>query len=115
MSQDNSRTQDPPVTPIDVFEVPAEHIDALVVGRRRHAEIMRTKPGFLSTQLRRVLSSGARFRLANVARWESREVFRAATADAGFRERTGAAIADPRVPISANPGPYEVVVGHGVA
>jgi heme-degrading monooxygenase HmoA len=62
--------------------VPAEHADAFVAGCRSRAALMSTKPGFLDTRLHRALSSRARFQLVNVARWESREAFEAATADA---------------------------------
>jgi heme-degrading monooxygenase HmoA len=113
VNQDNRQADDSPVTLINVFEMPAEHADVFGDGWRERAALMSTKPGFLDTRLHRALSSQSRFQLVNVARWESREAFEAATADAEFQERIGAATADPRVPISANPGPYEVVAGYG--
>jgi heme oxygenase (mycobilin-producing) len=113
VNQDNRQADDSPVTLINVFEVPAEHADAFVDGWRERAALMSTKPGFLDTRLHRALSSQSRFQLVNVSRWESREAFETATADAEFQERIGAATADPRVPISANPGLYKVVAGYG--
>lgn len=113
MNQDNRQADDSSVTLINVFEVPAEHADAFVAGWRERAALMSAKPGFLDTRLHRALSSQARFQLVNVARWESREAFEAATADDEFQESIGAATADPRVPISANPDLYRVVAGYG--
>ncbi len=115
MNQDSPQTNDSPVTLINIFEVPAEHVDAFVAAWRERAALMSTKPGFLGTQLHRALSPQARFQLVNVARWESREAFEAATADAKFQERIEAASSDPRVPISANPDLYRVVASYGVA
>jgi 4-carboxymuconolactone decarboxylase len=108
-------TDGPPVTLINVFEVPAEHVDAFVANWRHRAELLSAKPGFLGTRLHRALSPGARFQLVNVALWESREAFRAATADPGFQARTVAATADARAPVSANPDLYRVVAEYGVA
>ena len=113
MTQDSRPENDPPVTLINVFEVPDEHADAFVEGWRQRAALMSQKPGFLDTRLHRALSSQARFRFVNVAHWENGEAFRDATADTEFREQIAAATADPRVPISANPGLYEVVAGYG--
>jgi heme oxygenase (mycobilin-producing) len=115
MNQDSPQTNDSPVTLINVFEVSAEHVDAFVAGWRERAALMSTKQGFLSTQLHHALSPQARFQLVNVARWESREAFEAATADTEFQERISAASSDPQVPISANPDLYRVVAGYVVA
>ena len=115
MKQDSRLENNSPVTLINVFEASAEPVDAFVAGWRERAALMSTKPEFLGTWLHRALSPRARFQLVNVARWESREAFQAATADTEFQERIGAAIADPRVPISANPDLYRFVAGYGVA
>jgi heme-degrading monooxygenase HmoA len=109
MNQD-SQPANSPVTLINVFEVPTEHVDAFVAQWRERAALMRTKPGFLDTRLHRALSSQARLQLVNVAHWESREAWQAATADPEFQQRARAATADPRVPISANPAIYQVAV-----
>jgi len=115
LKQDSQSDNDSPVTLINAFEVPAEHVDAFVARWRERAALMSTKPGFLDTQLHRALSPQARFQLINIARWESREAFEAATADTEFQERVNAASSDSRVPISANPDLYRVVAGYGVA
>jgi len=113
VNQDDRRADDSPVTLIHVFEVPAEHVDAFVDGWRERAALMSTKPGFLDTRLHRALLSEARFQLVNVARWESREAFEAATSDPEFRERTRAAGSDPKIPVCAHPALYRVVAGYG--
>lgn len=115
MVQDSRPKSDSPVTLINVFEVPTEQVDVFVAGWRERAELMSAKPGCLGTRLHRAISPGARFQLVNVARRESREAFRAATADPGFQQRTEAATADPRASVSANPDFYRVVAEYGVA
>jgi heme oxygenase (mycobilin-producing) len=109
LKQDSRSDNNSPVTLINAFEVPAEHVNAFVARWRERAALMSTKPGFLDSQLHRALSPQAQFQLINVARWESREAFEAATTDTEFQEHIGAATADPRVPISANPALYQVV------
>ena len=115
MNQNTPQTNGPPVTLINVIEVPAEHVDAFIADWRQRAELMSAKPGCLGKRLHRAVSPGARFQLVNVARWESHEAFRAATADPGFRRRAAAAAADPQLPVSANPDIYRVVAEYGVA
>lgn len=110
MSHDSQPANDSPVTLINVFEVPTEHVDVFIAQWRERAALMRTKPGFLDTRLHRALSSQTRFQLVNVAHWESREAWQAATADPEFQQRASAATADPRVPISAHPALYQVAV-----
>jgi heme-degrading monooxygenase HmoA len=99
-----------PVTLINVFEIPAEHLDQFISGWRERAHLMSTKPGFLDTRLHRALSPQSRFQLVNVARWGSLETLNAAQADPEFQERIKAATSDPRAPVSANPAVYEVTI-----
>jgi heme-degrading monooxygenase HmoA len=108
MSHDSQPTDSSPVTLINVFEVPVDHVEVFITKWRKRAALMSAKPGFVNTRLHRAISPQARFQLVNVAHWESREAFQAATADAGFQERIGAAAADPQVPVSANPALYQV-------
>ncbi len=108
--QDNMPANNSPVTLINVFEVPAEHIDEFIAQWRERAAPMSTKPGFLDSRLHRALSSQTRFQLVNVAHWESREAMEAGTADTEFQKRISAATRNPQVPISGNPGLYLVVV-----
>jgi len=99
-----------PVTLINIFEVPAEHVEVFITQWRERAALMSTKPGFLDSRLHRALSPQSRFQLVNVARWESREALQAAQADPEFQERIRAATADPRAAVSANPAVYEIAV-----
>ena len=115
MSQNSPQTDGSSVTLINVFEVPAEHVDTFVDGWRERAALMSAKPGCLGTRLHSAVSPHARFQFINVARWESHEAFRAATADPGFRRRAAAATAGPQSPVSANPDLYRVVAEYGVA
>lgn len=110
MNQPSQPANNSPVTLINVFEVPTEHVEVFIAGWRQRAALMSTKPGFVDTRLHRALSPQTRFQLVNVAHWESREAMEAATADPEFQQRISAAIADPRVPIAANPALYQVAV-----
>ena len=110
MKQDSMPANNSPVTLINVFEVPAEHVDDFIAQWRERAALMSTKPGFLDSRLHRALSSQTRFQLINVAHWESREAMEAGTADTEFQKRISAATSNPQVPISGNPGLYQVVV-----
>jgi heme oxygenase (mycobilin-producing) len=108
MSHDSQPVNDSPVTLINVFEVPTEHVDVFIAQWRERAALMRTKPGFLDTRLHRALSSQTRFQLVNVAHWESPEALQAATADPEFQQRASAATADPRV--SAHAELYQIAM-----
>lgn len=110
MNQHSRPATNSPVTLINVFEVPTEHVEVFIAGWRQRAALMSTKPGFVDTRLHRALSPQTRFQLVNVAHWESREAMEAATADPEFQQRISAAIADPRVPIAANPALYQIAV-----
>jgi heme-degrading monooxygenase HmoA len=110
MYHDSQLTDNSPLTLINIFEVPAEHVDAFIAGWRERAALMATKPGFVDARLHRAVSSQARFQLVNIAHWESSEAWQAATADPEFQERISAATADPQVSISANPAVYQVAV-----
>jgi heme oxygenase (mycobilin-producing) len=110
MSQASQPARTSPVTLINVFEVPADHVDAFIAGWCHRAALMSTKPGFLDTRLHRAISPQDRFQLVNIAHWTSAEDMQAATADPEFQQRTRAATADPQVPISANPALYQVAV-----
>jgi heme-degrading monooxygenase HmoA len=110
MNQDSQPANNSPVTLINVFEVATEHVDVFIAQWRERAALMSTKPGFLDSRLHRALSSQARFQLVNVAHWESREAWQAATADTEFQERISAVTADPQVLISANPALYQIAV-----
>jgi heme-degrading monooxygenase HmoA len=110
VDQGSPSADSPPVTLINVFEVPAGHVEAFIAQWRERAALMSAKAGFLETRLHRALSPQARFQLVNVARWECREALQAALADAEFQERISAVTADPHVPVSGNPALYQVAV-----
>ena len=101
------------MTFINIFEVPVEQIDTFIAHWRELAKIMSTAPGFYDTRLHRALSSQTRFQIVNVAHWDSRQTWEAATANPEFQERLGALAEDAEVQFSANPGLYEVVVAYG--
>ncbi|OEJ43455.1 monooxygenase [Streptomyces agglomeratus] len=103
------------VTFINIFEVAAGQLDAFVAQWRQRAAIMSTKPGFLDSRLHRAQASESRFQLVNVAHWASREAWEAATADTEFRARTQAARDSSQVPITSNPGLYDVAVEFSAA
>jgi len=84
MNQSSQPANASPVTLINVFEVPTEHVEAFIAGWRERAALMSTKPGFLDTRLHRALSPQDRFQLVNVAHWETPEAMHAATADPEF-------------------------------
>ena len=97
-----------PITLINLFEVPAEHVGAFVAQWRERAALMAAKPGFLDSRLHRAVTPNARFRLVNVAHWESLGAWQAATSDAEFQQRVRAATSD--LPITAHPAVYEMIV-----
>jgi hypothetical protein len=102
MNQVSQPAANSPVTLINVFEVPTEHVAVFGAQWRERAALMSTKPGFLDTRLHRALSPQTRFQPVNVAHRETREASRAATADTEVQVRINAATTDPRVPVSAN-------------
>ena len=100
----------PPVTLINVFELPAERVDEFIEQWRARAGLLATKPGFIDARLHRALSTESRFQLITVAHWASREAWQAATADPGFQRRTEAVSADTGMLRSADPALYEVAI-----
>lgn len=77
-----------PVILINAFEVPAGQDEQFLMSWERSRDFLRAQPGYLSTRLHRSLAPSADFRYVNVARWESAEAFRAATAQPEFRDQT---------------------------
>ncbi len=71
---------------INPFEVP-EHVDdnRFLEGWGRAADYMRSRPGFVGSELHRAVSPDARFRFVNVAEWESPEDFQAAVKSPEFQ------------------------------
>src|SRR5262249_5102337 len=79
MNQSNQPANDAPVTLINVFEMPTEHVEAFIAGWRERAALMSSKPGFPDARLHRATSPQTRFQLVNVAHRETREAMHAAT------------------------------------
>ena len=72
-----------PVILVNTFKVAAEDADQLLAAWAADAAYLKTKPGFISTQLHRgVAGSGVFF---NYAVWESVEAFRNAFCDPHFQ------------------------------
>ncbi|ALG90555.1 MAG: antibiotic biosynthesis monooxygenase [Confluentimicrobium sp.] len=66
------------VTLINVFEVPQGREEAAITAWEAARDFLRQEPGYISTELHRSLSPDARFRLINVAKWQSPAAFEAA-------------------------------------
>jgi heme-degrading monooxygenase HmoA len=67
-------TEEGPVFLANVFTVAPEDVDALVDAWTADAEILKAKPGFISTQLHRGIGGSSTF--FNYAVWESVAEFR---------------------------------------
>ena len=72
-----------PVTLINTFKVAPEDADALLAAWAADAAYLKTKPGFISTQLYRGIAGSGVF--VNQAVWESVEAFRNAFGDPQFQ------------------------------
>lgn len=68
------------VTLINVFEVPEGKYEETVAMWEAARDVMKRQPGYVSTALQASLTPDARFRLVNIARWESPAAFAAAAA-----------------------------------
>jgi heme oxygenase (mycobilin-producing) len=113
MSEHTGPADAGPVTLINVFEIPAEQVDAFIEGWAERARIMTTRPGFRDTLLHRALSPEGRFQLVNVAHWDSAESTAAAHAAPEWQaSRAGLAQLAPRA--VANQQLYQVVAGYAI-
>jgi heme-degrading monooxygenase HmoA len=92
------------VTLIDVFEVPPGKEAETVAAWEAARDFLAERPGYVSTALHRAPAPDARFRLINVATWESADAVRAAIA---AMQRAGAF---PNVEgLGVDPALYEIV------
>ena len=73
-----------PVTLVNTFRVEPEDADALLEAWASDAAYLKTKPGFISTQLHRGVAGSSAF--MNVAVWDSVEAFKGAFGDPTFQE-----------------------------
>lgn len=108
---EHSGPEDGPVTLINVFEIPAEQVDAFIEGWAERARIMSTRPGFRDAMLHRALSPDGRFQLVNVGHWDSVEAFTAAQENPEF-QASRARVAQQAPQAMANPQLYRVVAGY---
>ena len=72
-----------PVILINTFRVAPQDVDQLLDAWAADAAYLKTKPGFISTQLHRGIAGSSVF--LNNAVWESVEAFRNAFADPAFQ------------------------------
>ncbi len=72
-----------PVTLINTFRVAPEDVDRLLEAWAADAAYLKSKPGFISTQLHRGIAGSCVF--LNSAVWESVESFRSAFGDPEFQ------------------------------
>ena len=68
-----------PVVLINPFTVPADKLGETIAMWEQARDFLQTQPGYISTELHQSLSPDAQYRLINVARWESPELFVKAT------------------------------------
>ncbi|MDQ4142699.1 MAG: antibiotic biosynthesis monooxygenase [Actinomycetota bacterium] len=72
-----------PVTLVNTFKVAAEDAEALLAAWAADASYLKSKPGFIWTQLHRGIGGSSTF--LNYAVWESVEAFRNAFSDPSFQ------------------------------
>ena len=107
---DKDDPTDRSVTFINVFEIPADKVDAFLPGWRERARIMSTMPGFRDYRMHRAISGDSRFQLVVVGHWDSPDALAAAMANPDFRAQMRALDEDPDLRISYSPALYEVAV-----
>ncbi|MEH6545399.1 MAG: antibiotic biosynthesis monooxygenase [Sneathiella sp.] len=71
-------TADEALTLINSFEVPAGKLEEAILHWEQGRDVLQKQHGYISTALHQSLTEEARFRLVNVAKWESVETFTAA-------------------------------------
>ena len=83
--RDQCETEEGPVVLINTFVVPPEDSDRFLVAWGADAAIMKSQPGFISTQLHRGIAGSGTF--LNYAVWQTVAHFRTAFANPEFRAR----------------------------
>lgn len=71
-------TTDKALTLINAFEVPADKLEESILHWEQGRGFLQKQPGYISTALHQSITDDARFRLINIAKWESVETFTAA-------------------------------------
>lgn len=69
---------DEALTLINAFEVPTGKLDESILNWEQGRNFLQKQPGYISTALHQSITDDARFRLINIAKWESVETFTAA-------------------------------------
>ena len=87
-----------PVILINAFVVPEGKETEAVLFWQQAADFMRDQPGYISTALHKSILPDAKFKLINVAHWESVEAFKKASL--ALRTQSGIV---PVVGMMANP------------
>lgn len=92
------------ITLINPFEVPADKLEETIAYWELARDFLQQQPGYISTSLHQSIADDARFRLINLAHWESAEAFMKAAkkmqAEAGLPRIDG---------LIPNPGLYTVI------
>lgn len=100
----SSDTGKAPVTLINAFIVPADKEAEAILFWEQAAEFMKRQPGYVSTALHRAILPDAKFKLINIAKWESVDAFKKASV--ALRTTSGIKPVDGVVPA---PSLYEVI------
>ena len=74
-----SSEHDDAVVLINAFTVPSDKLDETIAMWEQARDFLQEQPGYISTALHQSISPIARYRLINVAQWESIDAFKAAT------------------------------------
>ncbi|MGK8559414.1 antibiotic biosynthesis monooxygenase family protein [Nocardia gipuzkoensis] len=99
------RLDGPGVTFMNIFEISADAVDGFAVGWSDRARLMRSASGFRDVRLHRAVTPEARFRLVNVAHWDSVSAWQAAAQNSTMTAATNAA----RTHATPNTAIYRVV------
>lgn len=99
----------PGVTFMNIFEIEPGVVTEFAADWADRARHMQRSAGFRNVRLHRSLTSDARFRLVNVAHWDSVQVWRKAAQSSPMTAATEAA----RAQATPNTAIYEVVTGFG--
>ena len=94
-----------PITLINAFVVPDGKEAEAIAFWKQAAEFMKKQPGYISTKLHQAILPDARFKLINVAKWESAEAFRKASQ--ALRTKGGIKPVEGVIP---NPSLYTVII-----
>lgn len=75
-----------PVEFINLLEVPADELDQFLTDWKRRSHVMEDAAGFISDELEQSLIEGSKYRLINISRWPSYNVWLEATNNPAYIE-----------------------------